>query len=172
VAALSALLGLVVLVVVALAVIWLKDRADNTLKARRNPPEKLAEVRAAHERRLLAPDWEFYERHLQRPAPLPLRDLFSDHNLILWTTTLERGDIYVTSFEPLDAEGVLDTREWIGADVLPFASSDGDPIYLKPGLDQPNVVYITYHDGGDTEQLAPDVATFVDALKEARSNAI
>jgi hypothetical protein len=49
---------------------------------RKNPPEKLAAEFKALEKRLLTPDWAFYEAHLQRPAPAALRDLFADHPLV------------------------------------------------------------------------------------------
>ncbi len=166
----TTLLGLSALVVVALAIVWLKDRLENILWHCRNPPAKQAEDRRARERRLLNPDWAFYERHLQRPVPASLRALFLDRSLLLSAVPLERGGLYITSFEPIDAEGLKEARAWVGAEVVPFASCDGDDIYLRPGPSEPDRVYISYHDGGDTEELESDVAAFVEHLQE-RSNA-
>jgi hypothetical protein len=74
--------GIIVGVLSAAAVViilLLKDRISGALRRRRNPPEKLAsEIRT----RLLQTDWDFYERHLQRPVPAVLRDLYSDTALI------------------------------------------------------------------------------------------
>ena len=74
--------NIILMVVPAAAVViilLLKDRISDALRRRRNPPEKLAaEIRT----RLLQTDWTFYERHLQRPAPAALRELYSDMALI------------------------------------------------------------------------------------------
>ena len=48
--------------------------------------------------------------------------------------------------------------------VLPFAYSDADPIYLKPGANASNAVFITYHDGNDTVELAHSIEAFAIGL--------
>src|SRR5258707_1296687 len=91
-----------------LFVLWLRDRISDALWNRRNPPEKLLADRLAFEERLLHPDWDFYKRHLQRPAPPALRELYSDRSLV----TAQALDIVdddgfeatINSFEPLDEQ--------------------------------------------------------------------
>jgi hypothetical protein len=48
-----------------------------------------------------------------------------------------------------------------------------DRIGLRPvlGSQESNAVYIACHDGGDTEQLAPDVGTLVSGLHSERKDA-
>jgi hypothetical protein len=70
---------------------------------RRNPPGKLAADRLTLERRVLNPDWSFYEHDLQRPAPQALRDLYSDQSLVT-AQRLDYGESSISSFEPLDAQ--------------------------------------------------------------------
>lgn len=74
----------------------------------------------------------------------------------------------ITSFEPIDSLALLDTRDLMGFDALPLASSDGDIIYLRPGRDESDAIYITYHDcaGDDTSEFAPDAELFVQRLRE------
>jgi hypothetical protein len=72
----------------------------------------------------------------------------------------------ITTFEPLDEQGLLDTRPWLGFDAVAIATGQfGDPIYLRPGSSEPNVVYITHHDGGDTEVFADSVGAMVEQLR-------
>jgi hypothetical protein len=131
------------------------------------PPEELAAARRAHEERILRPDWEFYERHLQRPAPAALRELYANRELVTALSLAYSDDDGISTFEPLDEQGLLDARDQAGFDVVPFATSDcGDPIYLKPGRSEADTVFITYHDGGDTKTFAESVAGM---LKELRS---
>ena len=53
----------------------------------------------------------------------------------------------ISSFNPLDENSLLDTADQLGYDVVPFATSDcGDAIFLRPGTDQSDTVYIAYHD--------------------------
>jgi hypothetical protein len=164
-ALLIAALYLAGLCLLALAILAVRDRIADALWRRRNPPETLAETKRRFEQRLLHPDWPCYERHLQRPAPDALRALFADPAILLSDRVIEVGSVRITSFEPIDARGLSDTRGWIGTDAIAFASCDGDPIHLKAGANEPDRVYITYHDGGETEELASDVAQFAAALR-------
>ena len=142
-----------------------RDRVSTALWRRRNPPEKLAAERCAYKKRIASPDWPFYERHLQRPAPAALRELYANRALVC-TGGLEYEESgYISTFEPLDEAALVDTGELFGFDVVPFANSDGDIIYLRPGASEPDTVYITCHDGGRTEKLAPDVSTFLERLR-------
>jgi hypothetical protein len=149
-----------------LLILWMRDRVSRAVWRRRNPPKKVAADRRAYEERILRPDWTFYERHLQRPAPTALRELYSDRALVT-AQGLEYTDAdRISTFEPLDEQGLLDTRPWLGFDAVAIATSDfGDPIYLRPGSSEADTVYITHHDGGDTEVFAESVAAMVEKVR-------
>ena len=160
--------NIILMVVPAAAVViilLLKDRISDALRRRRNPPEKLAaEIRT----RLLQTDWTFYERHLQRPAPAALRELYSDMALIDACTYYRGKKEEINSFEPLNESNLLDTQDQIGYDIVPFATSGcGDPIYLRPGANESDTVYIAYHDDpGNVEVFAESVAAMLENPRE------
>ncbi len=159
---------IILMVVPAAAVViilLLKDRISVALRRRRSPPEKVeAEIRA----RLLQTDWAFYERHLQRPVPAALRELYSDTALLTTCLSYRGKREGISSFEPLNESYLLDTHDEIGYDIVPFATSGcGDPIYLRPGAKQPDTVYIAYHDDpGNVEIFADSVAQLLEKAKE------
>jgi cell wall assembly regulator SMI1 len=101
-------------------------------------------------------------------VPTALRELYVDRALVT-----DGGFDYargsgISSFEPLNEKCVLDTREQLGSDLVPFATSDcGDPIYLRPGPSEPDKVYVTYHDEDKTEVLADSVAEFLTKVRNA-----
>jgi hypothetical protein len=135
--------------------------------------QTLADERDQLIQRLHRPDWQFFEEHLQRPVPPALKRLFANALLVEHSgRPLMFGEIHVTAFEPIDREATVDAQEWLGLEVVPIASSDGDLIYLRPGASHSDAVYITYHDGGDTEVLAEDAEAFVSALEKAHVDAI
>ena len=159
-------IGLVLVICFWALVIWYF--VSDAIRRRRDAKKDAVE-RKAIEERLLRPDWEFYERHLQRPAPAALRELYADRALV--TTcglAYGKGDA-ISTFNPLDEEGLLDTRDLVGSDVVPFATSDcGDPIYLRPGAAESDRVYIAYHDDpGSSEVLAESVAVMLERLRKA-----
>ena len=151
-----------------LLILWLRDRVSRARGRRRNSPEKLKVDRREYEERIVRPDWVFYERHLQRPAPRALRELYADRALVT-AQSLEYTDAgRISTFEALDEQGLLDTRPWLGFDAVAIATSDfGDPIYLRSGASESDTVYITHHDGGDTEVFAESVAAMVERLRQA-----
>lgn len=159
------------LFLLAASVLWVKDRISTAWWKRQNPPEKLEAMRNALKNRLIHPDWQFYEKHLMRPVPDELRKLFANHDILLSDRNIEFDDIYITSFEPIDPVGNLESQKWLGFDIVAFASMDGDLIYLRPGSNETNAVYISYHDGGDTEVLFPDIADFTKRIRESYPNA-
>jgi hypothetical protein len=130
--------------------------------------EKIGEERRAYEEQILKPDWEFYERHLERPAPAALRELYADRELVA-NGALEYGDGHgISTFNPLNEQGLLDTREQLDSDIVAIATSDcGDPIYLRPGAKEPDTVYLTCHDADKTEVFAESVAAMVRKLRAA-----
>ena len=117
---------------------------------------------------LLQPNWHFYEHHLRRPAPAALRALYADEKLITSTLLEYSDECSINTFEPLNESSLNEGAEDTAPPVVAIATTDfGDPIYLKPGPTESDAVYVTYHDGGDTEVLADSVSGFVDRLKQA-----
>ena len=79
------------------------------------------------------------------------------------------GDVRPSLFEPLDEVAIADATAWLGFEAVTFATTDaGDSIYLRPGSSEANSVYLTHHDGGDTEVLAATVDEMLQALREAK----
>ena len=159
--------GIIVGVLSAAAVViilLLKDRISNVLRRRQDTPEKLA----AELQTLMHPDWAFYERHLQRPAPAALRELYSDKALITACVSYRGKREGISAVWPLNEEYLLDTRNEIGYDIVPFATNNyGDSIYLKPGANEPDTVYIAYHDDlGDVEVFAESVTVVLEKARE------
>lgn len=154
-----------------LVILWLRDRIKKARYRWRNPSQKVASDQRGLEKRLLRPDWKFYERHLQRPAPAALRELYADPGLITSRDLDYTEAIRISNFGPLDEQGLLDTRSWLGFDAVAVATTDfGDLIYLRPGSRESDTVYITHHDGGDTEVFAESVAAMVNTLRGANRN--
>ena len=136
---------------------------------RRHPPEEEAAERKALEERILSPDWTFYDRHLQRPAPAALQELFADRRLVTSCGLKFTKSDGISSFNPLDEDSLLDTADQLGYDVVPFATSDcGDAIFLRPGTDQSDTVYIAYHDdpGKGIVVLADSAAAMLVRLRK------
>jgi hypothetical protein len=156
------------LFVATLAAVFVLMLRDRIFGASAWQPPATAE-RIAYEARIIKPDWPFYERHLGRPVPVALRELYRDRELILSGGFQYDEAHYISTFEPLDAAALLETSDFVGFDILPFANSDGDMIYLRPGPGEPGTVFITYHDGGDTGELAPDVSTFLQCSRGAKN---
>jgi hypothetical protein len=124
--------------------------------------------RAAYERQLLAPDWTFVERHLDRPVPRALRELYANHS-VLTATNLTFAGTAINTFEPLTEGSLLDTADELGFDILPIATTVfGDPLYLRPGADGGETVYVTHHDGDETAVFAESVAQLAAGLRPAR----
>lgn len=157
--------GVAVLVGLAVLILWTRDRISAALWARKNPPEKLAADRRAYEERILRPDWDFYERYLQRPVPAALRELFADHKLIS-AQNLRYEDGFIDTFVPLDANALTDPGPFQGLGVFPLAyDGSGDAVHLRPGPAEIDAVYITHHDGDDTEVFAESVAQMIAILR-------
>lgn len=73
----------------------------------------------------------------------------------------------IDALEPLDARSLVDDVDGRGI-VVPIARTDaGDPIYMRAGAGEADAVYITHHDGSDTQVLAVSVDAFVTALRVA-----
>lgn len=129
---------------------------------------KHAAQRQALNASLLQPDWSFYKHYLQRPAPAALRTLYADENLITAMLVEYSDTCTINTFEPLNESSLYEGAEDTSLPVVVIATTSfGDPIYLKPGPAESDAVYVTYHDGGDTEVLADSVSGFVYRLKQA-----
>lgn len=97
-----------------------------------------------------------------------MRELYTDRVLITARGLDYTNGNRISSFGPLDEQGLLDTRAWLGLDAVAIAMTDfGDAIYLRPGSAQGETVYITHHDGGDTEVFAESMAAMVNTLRDA-----
>ena len=152
---------LLLFIVLPMLILLIRDRARRHADA----PMAAAAERLAFEGRLLHPDWVLAERQLQRPLPPGVRELYVDRNVIT-RRDVRCGEHVIDTFEPLDDQAVRDASEWLGFAVLPLATTDlGDTVYLRPGPTEPDVVYLTHHDGGDTEVFAESVAAILRTIK-------
>ncbi len=153
-------------VFIAAVILIARDRIENAIWSKRNPPEKIAAERREQVERILHPDWEFYERHLQRPAPTALRELYADPSLITMTCFEYSEDEFINTFSELEEQAIIDANPVLPFEIVPIAVNDfGDPIYLRPGPSEPDVVYITHHDGSDTEVFAESVDSMLATLR-------
>jgi hypothetical protein len=137
-------------------------------RARHPSGSHLAE-REAHERRILAPDWPCVERHLRRPPPQALRDLYADRSLVNRRDLQYDDDRLVSTFEPLDEEAMTETTRSLGFDAVVIPMTDfGDALYLRPGATEADRVHVTYHDGGDTEVFTESIEQMLVVLRQRR----
>lgn len=159
---LTALLGMVVIGLPAF-VYALKGRF--TFRAEHGMQES---VRRETIHLLLNPDWHHCECLLGRPVPGALRELYADKALVTSTGLRYADECVIREFFPLQAQVMPDVNDEADFHPLLFASSVlGDPIYLVCGPAEADSVYITLHDGGDTEVLAESMDEFVSRLREA-----
>ena len=161
---------IIVLMFIGLPVVILATK-DRIARARRNRPNqrsKHAAERQAYEQRILAPDWSCVERHLGRPVPQALRELYANRALVTVRDLRYSTEYTLSTFEALDEQAMADTRTWLGFEAVALASTqEGDAIYLRPGPSDTNVVYLTHHDGGDTEVFAPTLYELVETLRRS-----
>lgn len=154
-------------VVLPLCIVMAGDRIAAVVDRIRNPPAKREAERRARWERVMAPDFTFYEQHLGRAVPSALRALYADRELVQ-ALPLPCGDEVIDALEPLDAHSLVDDDDGLGGAVVPIARTDfGDPIYLRAGAREADTVYITHHDGSDTQVLAVSVDALVTALRVA-----
>ena len=105
--------------------------------------------------------------------PSALRELYADHALITRRDLPWSDDQTISAFEPLDEEAIQEATLALGFDAVPIATTDfGDVVYLRPGAAERDAVYVTYHDGGDTEVFAESIEAMKAALQRAASRAI
>jgi len=158
---------LLIFVGLPLFILKVRDRANRALREHRNQPERQALLRHAYEQRILRPDWAYVERRLQRPVPRALRELYADEVLVTSRDVQYSMDHSISTFEALDEQAMADNTAWLAVKAIVFATTDtGDPIYLRSGPSEADKVYLTYHDGGDTEILAESVSEMLEVLRQ------
>ena len=154
--------GLSVLIGTGILVLTMSDAASALVRRVRNPPAVLEARREAFEIRTRSPDWNLYEAHLERSVPQALTELFCSKYLSAPALYFNDMRLFLA---PIDASALQEN--WIAPGMLPFAYSEADPIYLRPGAAASNAVFITYHDGNDTEQLSPTIEAFAATIRAA-----
>jgi hypothetical protein len=139
-------------------------------KSRRE--EQRRAERAAYRERLLSPRWEEVEAALGRPVPAILRELYANEGLVTSGDFLvldpardsEDAPFGVSQFLPADAEALAPTLVSIPPGTFSFATNEyGDPFYVQLGelADGDGRVFVHYHDGDDTELVAPSLRTLL-----------
>jgi hypothetical protein len=149
-------------------VLLIIDRRRNHRRREAPPATRLAE-RQTDEQRILNPDWTAVEHHLRRPVPQALRDLYADRELIVRRDLRYADDHVISSFEPLDEQAIQDATHWLGFEMVAIATTEfADTVYLRAGAAETGNVYLTHHDGGDTEVFAESVSEMFATLKQAQ----
>ena len=158
----EALLGFILIGLPCLLYAW---RGRFTFWSKESLDDSLVE-RGAYEDRILRPDWEFYERHLRRPVPPALRELYSDRRLVTGQVLTLRDELDIGTFESLEECGLIEMPQENCDEVIAIATTCfGDLIYLRPGPAESDKVYLTYHDSGQTEVLAESVDDLLAKLR-------
>jgi hypothetical protein len=163
----SLLVIVLVFIGLPLCILWVRDRVKTTRWRRTHSPQTRIAERHAYEQRILQPDWACVERHLQRPVPQGLRDLYADRDLVTAQDLQYAMDHSISTFEALDEQAFADAKSWLGFEVVAFATTDaGDTIYLRLGSAEIDTVYLTHHDGGDTEIFAESAEEMLRVLRQ------
>jgi hypothetical protein len=155
---------------------------DWLLGGKASRDEERRTERAAFRIRMQNPQWDVLEAALGHPVPSILRELYSDQALLTSDDLLifdparadDRSTAWnVNQFYPADAEALTPQLESIPSGAFSFASNEfGDPFYAQLGElpDGDGRVYVHYHDGGDTELVAPSLRTFLSWRREPRTH--
>lgn len=162
----ASVIGLLAVVALAIAICWLWDRVT------RGPWSQ-----EEYDRRLLNPDFAALERHFECTMPQAIREFYADSELILKSDFLIRSrnapeveEFDIACFVPADAEQM---ETWWPPAERKFIIANsvcGDPYYVELPLTQPNPlpVYVLYHDGGDTFNVADSLEEFMELCRGAR----
>lgn len=149
-------------------------------KSRRD--EQRHAEQAAYRERLLSPRWAEVEATLGHPVPAILRELYADHALVTSgdflvvdpTREASEGVLNVNQFVPADAEALTPLLVSIPPGAFSFATNEyGDPLYVQLGElpDGDGRVFVHYHDGDDTELVAPSLRALLSWPRERVSHA-
>jgi hypothetical protein len=148
------------------------DRRRNARQRRDHPPASQEAEREDFEQRILKPDWSRVEHQLRRRVPEALRAMYADSALITLRDLSYSEEHVISAFEPLDEQAITETASWLGFGAVAIARTDfGDLIYLRPGVAEVDAVYLTHHDGSDTEIFAESVAQMLTVLRTAKPSA-
>jgi hypothetical protein len=163
---LNAFLGLVIIGLPALWYAWRGYFGTS--------PEQLEAERKLAEAELLQPDWQFYEEHLQRPAPQALRDLYADQSLITAEDLAYPDAENLGGFFALRMDRLMDMREELGVAIVPIAwSESGELVFLRPGAEEADKVYLTNQENAkDIKVLAESVAVMLERLRSANADVL
>ncbi len=130
-----------------------------------------ADAKRLFQQRLLAPDWQIYAEHLQREVPEAMKRLYAEFALLLSEVEIPLVSgmtMTMTEFFPLDAQALIDQKQFqpenMAFDCLPFATLDGLDLFLRPGSDAANSVYL--FDGSEIELIFTDIADLLYALRQ------
>jgi len=141
----------------------------------RPSPEKIEADRMTYAERLRRPDWAFYEQHLQRPVPEALKRCYADRDLISrcgFEFELDGKTHYILEFQAIDAQGLIEAKEYYHLDIIPFAHGEAEAYYLRPGLNESNAVYSVFeespYDSPEEEPEAEDVSRFLTRLQKSQ----
>ena len=157
-----------IFVVLPIVLLFLRDKISAFLWEKRNPQERLEAERKEYEIKILSPDWNFYEKHLSRAVPKKLKEMWSDSHLVTSGGFDYDEENWISTFNPLTEESLIEHKEVFERDIVPILTTGfGDPVYLKPGEAEKNRLYITFHDGGDTDVFEEDLDLFVKKTKES-----
>jgi hypothetical protein len=123
------------------------------------------------QKRLIQPDWALYAQHLERPVPEDFQALYSDYALLLSELELPLSEqLLLTEMYPLDAKAIADQRAFHISEVpfayLPFATCAGNELFLRPGADASDNVYIL-EPNAQWRELYPHVAQLRAAIAES-----
>jgi hypothetical protein len=140
-------------------------------KSRREQQRR--EEQARYQQRLLAPHWDEVESVLGRPVPALLRNLYADRELVTSADFFvldparsgsEEAPLNVDRFIPADKEAFTPGLVSIPPGAFAFATNEyGDPLYVQLGelADGDGRVFVHYHDGDDTEAVAPSLQSLL-----------
>ena len=124
--------------------------------------------------RLLKPDWVFYEQHLGREIPDAIRRLYQDKEFIArecFPFPGKENAWAITSFVPISRGELLEFEAEPGLPshpIAPIATTDlGDPIYLEPGSDRSNSVYVWEHELQEPVKPADSPEEFLNKLERS-----
>ena len=126
----------------------------------------------------MSPDWLAVERAYGVAVPEPLRALYADADTLAQMDFIVRnpgvvgveGEWDVAGFQPADPDPI--DLAWVGAPARSFCFAmtlTGDPYYVTLGqAPDGGPVYVAFHDGGEIEQVAPNLATFLSWPRQRR----
>ena len=123
-------------------------------------------AREAERRRYRNPDWQFFREHLKRPVPHALVELYSTDDLSTWgMIRLRDREAHLSA---IDSRSISSgTAELLGHEVVPLGFDDcGQVIYLKPGTDAPDVVYV--YDAEEECVLFESIEAYVETVQANR----